>query len=174
MSTCDPLVHVGILLRRSFHLEKLDERLDGDALDEARPEDDGDCGGDEHVLLLHHRLAVELRHEGEGDGPAKPAVCHHKLVDRLEFVQPVLVGEGREKYDANDPAESHPIFVIRSSVFHSPEDGAEEDGQEYKRPVPNLFVADGRNSQEDEHDHLHHVGQHLDHVLESEPGALQT
>ena len=47
-SSGDSLVHGRVLLRAGLHVQELDQRLDGDALNEHRPVDHGDRRSHEH------------------------------------------------------------------------------------------------------------------------------
>lgn len=49
----NPLVHGRFPLLSCLDIQHLDQRLDGDALDEHREVDDGDGGCHEHGLQLH-------------------------------------------------------------------------------------------------------------------------
>ena len=49
-------------------------------------------------------LFVDEEDEGEGDCAPEPAVHHDELVDHLELVQPVLVGDEHQQQHAQDPA----------------------------------------------------------------------
>ncbi len=50
---CDPLVHGGVLLRAGLDVEEPDQGLDGDALNEHGPVDDGDRSSHEHGRVRH-------------------------------------------------------------------------------------------------------------------------
>ena len=52
-----------------------------------------------------NHLFIDEEDQGEGDGPPQPAVHHDELVDHLELVQAVLVGDEDEQEDAEDPED---------------------------------------------------------------------
>ena len=61
-------------------------------------------------------LFVDEEDEGECDGAPQAAIHHDKLVDHLELVQAVLVGDGDQQEDANDPEDDQVDVFIGLSI----------------------------------------------------------
>ena len=62
-------------------------------------------------------LFVDEEDQGEGDGSPQPAVHHDELVDHLELVQAVLVGDEDEQEDAEDPEDGEGIILSSYGVL---------------------------------------------------------
>jgi len=87
------LIHGWLALIGPFHIKDLDQRFDGDALQEDGKVNHSYRGGDKHVLLLDHIL-IDQKYQGKGHSTAQSAVGHHKLIHPGQFVQTEAVGKG--------------------------------------------------------------------------------
>lgn len=105
----DAFVHGRFLLVGALHIQELDQRLDGDALQEHRKVDDRNRGGHEH-WLQRHVLLVDEQDQRKGHSTAKSSIGHYKLIDTRQLVQPKLVGECR-KYDDPYRKKTYTCFV---------------------------------------------------------------
>ena len=56
------------------------------------------------MTIVSTHLFVDEEDEGECDCAPEAAVHHDELVDHLELVQPVLVGDEHQQEHAQDPA----------------------------------------------------------------------
>lgn len=86
-----PFVHGRLSLLGPLHVQYLDQRLDGDALEEDGEVDDSYGGCHEHGLQGYHFL-VDKEDEGEGYGTPEAAVRHHELLHLAQLVQTEAIG----------------------------------------------------------------------------------
>jgi hypothetical protein len=106
--------------------------------------------------------------ECECDSAAESAVHHDELVDALELVQTIFVGEGGEDEDAcmkEDILNGMVNVILKESLTDGSVDRAEDNGEYDERPVPFVVVMNRGDPKEHEDDGLRRAREHFHRVL---------